>query len=64
MCLALCPMAPLSILEAMASGSFPIVTDIAANRAWISHGRNGFLVPSGNDKALAAGIIEAWGKRI
>jgi glycosyltransferase involved in cell wall biosynthesis len=34
-----------SLLEAMASGAFPVVTDIEANREWIEEGVNGFLVP-------------------
>ncbi|MFQ5669703.1 MAG: glycosyltransferase [Acidobacteriota bacterium] len=37
-----------SVLEAMACGLFPIVSDIAANRNIVSHGVNGLLV-SGED---------------
>jgi glycosyltransferase involved in cell wall biosynthesis len=36
-----------SLLEAMACGLFPIVTDIPANREWIVDGENGRLVPPG-----------------
>ena len=32
-----------SLLEAMAIGVFPVVSDIAANREWILDGKNGFL---------------------
>ncbi len=32
-----------SLLEAMGSGAFPVVTDIPANREWITNGENGFL---------------------
>jgi len=35
-----------SLLEALASGAFPVVTDIPANREWISDGESGFLLPS------------------
>lgn len=45
--------ASVSLLEAMACGLFPIVTDIPANREWIRHGYNGFLVPPDNEFALA-----------
>lgn len=48
-----------SLLEAMAAGAFPIVTDIPANRAWIVEGENGFLFPGNNEKILAKNIIEA-----
>lgn len=34
-----------SLLEAMASGACPVVTDIDGNREWITHGENGLLVP-------------------
>jgi glycosyltransferase involved in cell wall biosynthesis len=48
-----------SLLEALASGAFPIVTDIASNREWIANGENGFLVPTGDERRLADRIIEA-----
>lgn len=43
----------LSLLEAMASGAFPVVTDIPANREWITDGDNGFLVKIGDSELLA-----------
>jgi glycosyltransferase involved in cell wall biosynthesis len=46
-----------SLLEAMASGVFPIVTDIPSNREWINDGENGFLVSTGNEIKLADRII-------
>jgi len=49
-----------SLLEAMACGAFPIVTDIPANREWIVDGENGFLVPPLNTKKLARCIVEAF----
>ncbi len=48
-----------SLLEAMGSGAFPVVTDIPANREWIRSGQNGFLVPVKEEGYLANKIIEA-----
>jgi glycosyltransferase involved in cell wall biosynthesis len=48
-----------SLLEAMACGAFPIVTDIPSNREWIADGENGFLIPTENEDALAKRIVEA-----
>ena len=45
--------APVTLLEAMACGVFPIVSDISANGEWIKNGVNGFLVPLGDPVALA-----------
>jgi len=49
-----------SMLEAMACGLFPIVSDIPANREWIEDGVNGRLVPVQQPMKLALTIIEAW----
>lgn len=49
-----------SLLEAMACGLFPIVSDIPANREWIEHGRNGMLVPPGQPMHLALAVVETW----
>ena len=48
-----------SLLEALASGAFPVVTDIPSNREWIADGDNGFLVPKENENVLAKKIVEA-----
>jgi glycosyltransferase involved in cell wall biosynthesis len=48
-----------SLLEAMGSGAFPVVTDIPANREWITNGQNGFLIPVDEEKYLANRIIDA-----
>ncbi len=50
----------LSLLEAMACGLFPIVTDIPANREWIKDRINGFLVPTGNPLLLSERIYEVF----
>lgn len=48
-----------SLLEAMATGCYPIVTDLAANREWIDDGVNGNLFPVGDAQALANAITTA-----
>jgi len=48
-----------SLLEAMACGLLPIVSDIPANREWITHERNGLLFPPGDHRSLADCIRKA-----
>jgi glycosyltransferase involved in cell wall biosynthesis len=48
-----------SLLEAMGSGTFPVVTDIPANQQWIINGENGFLVDPHQEEFLARKIIDA-----
>jgi glycosyltransferase involved in cell wall biosynthesis len=49
-----------SLLEAMACGSFPVLSDIPPNREWISPERNnGILVPLGQPKTLAQALHRA-----
>lgn len=45
-----------SLFEAMASGCFPIVSDLPANRAFIEDGVNGFLIEIDNSVQLAKKI--------
>lgn len=45
------------LLEAMAVGAFPIVTDIPANRNIITQGVNGWLFPVGDHRRLAELIV-------
>ncbi len=45
-----------SLLEAMATGLYPIVTDIRANQSWIENGKNGGLFEVGRVDQLAAAI--------
>jgi glycosyltransferase involved in cell wall biosynthesis len=47
----------LSLLEAMASGLFPIVSDIKANSAWVQNGVNGYLHKAANADSLANCIL-------
>jgi glycosyltransferase involved in cell wall biosynthesis len=48
----------LSLLEAMATGIFPVVSNIKANSAWIRHGKDGFLHEVGNADDLANCILQ------
>lgn len=43
-----------SLNEAMASGVFPIASDIPANRQWITDGVDGYIFPVGDSRLLAA----------
>ncbi|HEX7078722.1 MAG TPA: glycosyltransferase family 4 protein [Candidatus Eisenbacteria bacterium] len=52
-----------SLLEAMAAGLLPIVSDIAGNREWVTHRREGILVPPGDGEAVAAAVAEALSAR-
>lgn len=54
----------IALLEAMASGLVPVVTDIEANRPFISHGKDGYLFPPGDEKVLAECIIKALSREI
>jgi len=53
----------LAALEAMACGAAVVLSQIRAFETLVTDGINGRLVPVGNPKALAAGIVEAWEKR-
>jgi L-malate glycosyltransferase len=54
---------PVSNLEAMACGVFPIMSDIPAAKQLITHGLNGFIVPAEQPKKLADNIIKAINDR-
>lgn len=51
-----------SLLEAMACGLFPVVSDIPANREWITHGENGSIVDPRDTGAIARAIVDAWNR--
>lgn len=50
-----------ALLEAMATGRPVIVSDIAANREWITEGENGVLVPPGDASALTEALLSLAG---
>ncbi|MCO6510877.1 MAG: glycosyltransferase family 4 protein [Aridibacter famidurans] len=47
---------PLSLLESMAAGCVPVVTDVGANSVVIEHGRNGFIFPPGSAEEFASAL--------
>ena len=48
-----------TLLEAMASGCFPIVSDIPANKEWIDDKVNGYIVKKNNIEELEVVMIKA-----
>ncbi len=48
-----------SLLEALSTGTFPVVSDIPANRPWVTDGETGLLFPVGDAEALAACLDRA-----
>jgi glycosyltransferase involved in cell wall biosynthesis len=50
----------LALLEALALGAVPVVSDIPANSAWVTHGLNGVVVEIAAE-SLASGIEHAAG---
>jgi len=44
--------ASLSLMEAMAAGVFPVVSDIPANREWLEDGKTALLFPTGDWQCL------------
>lgn len=48
-----------SLLETMACGAFPVVSDLPANREWINSEVNGLLVPAKNAQALSQALLRA-----
>lgn len=47
-----------SLMEAMAAGLIPVLSDIPANREWITHRVNGYLIPLDNKENAIAVIRE------
>ena len=48
-----------SLMEALGSGLPVLITDIASNREWVTHGKEGWLFPDGDDGAVAECILRA-----
>ena len=53
-----------SLFEAMACGSFPIVSDLPGNRSWITEKVNGILAPSENHIKLAEELQWAFNNSV
>jgi glycosyltransferase involved in cell wall biosynthesis len=53
----------ISLLEAMACGTPPIISDIPGNQEWVVPGLNGWLFSDGNATDLANNIMAAMNKR-
>jgi glycosyltransferase involved in cell wall biosynthesis len=51
----------ISLLEAMAAGAVPVVSDIPGNREWIQEGEGGRLFPVGDARALAEALVATLG---
>lgn len=49
---------PMSLLEGMACGCYPIVSDVPSLHEWITDGENGRIVPIGSVPALAEAMLE------
>ena len=49
----------LSLLEAMAAGALPVVSDLEGNREWVRDGEGARLFPVGDAGALAAALAAA-----
>lgn len=54
---------PRSVLEAMACGSFPVVSDLPALHEWIHHGENGLFVRNTGPQEIAEAILKALSSR-
>jgi glycosyltransferase involved in cell wall biosynthesis len=50
-----------ALLEAMATGRPVVVSDIPANREWVTEGESGALVPPGDEAALAGALLRLAG---
>jgi len=52
-----------SLMEALACGIPCLVSDILANKEWVTENENGWLFPDGNADALAAKILTVIAQR-
>jgi glycosyltransferase involved in cell wall biosynthesis len=52
-----------SLMEALACGLPALVSDIPANKEWVSEDVNGWLYPDGNEETLAEKILAVYAQR-
>ena len=52
-----------SLMEALACGLPCLVSDIPANKEWVTEGQNGWLFPDGDAEALANSILRTMDVR-
>lgn len=50
---------PISMLEAMAGGAIPVMSDLPCVREWVADGVNGYLVPAKSPDKLSQAMIKA-----
>ena len=50
----------MSLIEAMACGAYPVVTDILANKQWITEGLNGYFVKINDVDGLSQALISIY----
>jgi glycosyltransferase involved in cell wall biosynthesis len=48
-----------SLLEAMAAGAVPVVSDLEGNRQWVTDGAGARLFPPGSADGLARAVLDA-----
>ena len=53
---------PVSLLEAMALGAFPVISDLPAKSEWVADGLNGFLFNPTDPSELAAKLAECFAR--
>ena len=53
-----------SLLEAMAAGAVPVVSDIEGNRDWVGEGEGARLFPCGDAAALTRALERALGEAV
>lgn len=53
-----------SLLEAMACGAIPVLSDIPANHEWIVEGENGLFYETGNGRDLARAVNQLLGNEV
>lgn len=54
---------PINLIEAMAMGNAIVATDVRGNNDLVENGKNGFLVPLNDSKAMAQRIFELYDNR-